>query len=199
MALVEAPTKKSVLPELEKAHPPRPFVWSRKDYHTLDKLPVFFNRRVELIEGEIVEMSPIGFLHILGVAKSAKAVEVTFGSGYFVLTQSPFAAGNFSEPEPDAAVYAGTLNNLKATPTNPALIIEVSDATLAYDRTTKAGLYARAGIADYWVLNIRDRVLEVFRNPLNGVYEPKVIYRPGQNIAPLAAPQSLVLVDDLLP
>ena len=201
MALANAPIytpTETITRETKDAPAPRPLRWTRTMYHELEKLSIF-EHRVELIEGEIVEMSPIGFLHLLGVAKSVEAARTVFGSGYFILSQSPVVLSDSSEPEPDVAVYQGNLSDLKATPGSPVLIIEVSDTTFAYDRTTKARIYARAGSPDYWVLNVRERVLEVFRNPLNGIYAPRTIYQPGQSIAPLAAPQSLVLVDDLLP
>ncbi len=181
------------------AHPPRPFRWTREKYHQLGKLNIFLNQRVELIEGEIVEMSPIGYLHIKGVALSVEAAEMAFGTGYFVLSQSPVVLNDFSEPEPDVAVYTGTVRDLSDTPTNPVLIIEVSDTTLSFDRSTKARAYARAGIADYWILNVQENVLEVYRNPLNGRYAPRTVYQRGQSVAPLAVPQSPISVDDLLP
>ena len=195
MALAEAPTKKTI----NASNEPRPFLWTREPYHQLAKLKVFFGQRVELIDGEIIEMSPIGFLHIKGTAKSLKAVEKAFGNRYYVLGQSSLALDDDSEPQPDVAVFAGKLDDLADVPTNPVLVIEVSDTTLSYDRNTKARIYARAGIADYWILDVQGEVLEVYRNPVNGKYDPKEVYRKGESVAPLAAPQSPLLVDDLLP
>jgi len=89
------------------------------------------------------------------------------------------------------------------TPSQVRLLVEVSDATLRKDRTTKAEDYARAGIADYWIVNLVHRQLEVFRDPLTrpegALYRTTQILLPGDSLAPLSAPDTLVAVADLLP
>ena len=165
-------------------------------------------RTLELIEGEVIEkVTPQETPHATGIRLSDKAVNRIFMEGYDVRTQLPLEFGPRSKPEPDVAVVTGTIRDYaRAHPTTAVLIIEVSDSTLRYDRTTKAGLYARAGITDYWILNLIDRVLEVHREPaamtdmpLGHGYRSITRHTATASIAPLAAPQSLIAVADLLP
>jgi Uma2 family endonuclease len=121
--------------------------------------------------------------------------------------QAPLHLGPRSAPEPDAAVVPGGPRDYTATghPTTALLIVEVSDTTLSYDRGRKASLYARAGIADYWILNLVQQ-LEVHRWPVPDPtqhyrhgYADVLILTPQDHIAPLAAPKKRVAVADLLP
>jgi Uma2 family endonuclease len=164
--------------------------------------------RLELIEGEVIEkVTPQESPHATGVRLSDRAMNRIFVEGYDVRTQLPLVFGPRNKPEPDVAVVTGEIRDYsRAHPTTAVLIIEVSDTTLRYDRMTKAGLYARAGIADYWILNLVDRVLEVHREPaamtdmpLGHGYRSVLRYTPSDSIAPLVAPQSLIAVADLLP
>ena len=164
--------------------------------------------RLELIEGEVIDkMSPQESPHATGTWLSADAVNRIFTSGYFVRTQLPLVFGPHSKPEPDVAVVTGSARDYsRAHPTTAVLVIEVSDSTLRYDRTVKAALYALHGIADYWILNLNDRVLEVHRQPapmtdqtLGYGYRSVTRYTETDAIAPLAAPQSLISIADLLP
>ncbi len=164
--------------------------------------------RLELIEGEVIDkMSPQESPHATGTWLSADAVNRLFTEGYIVRTQLPLVFGPHSKPEPDIAVVTGTARDYaRAHPTTAVLIIEVSDSTLRYDRTTKAALYARAGIADYWILNLNDRVLEVHRQssemadqPLGWGYRSITRHIETDAVSPLAAPQSFITVADLLP
>jgi hypothetical protein len=164
--------------------------------------------RLELIEGEVIEkVTPQMMPHAIGVTLSADRVRLVFGEGFHVRVQLPMTIGTRNQPEPDVAVITGAVRDyLDAHPTTAVLIIEVSDSTLRYDRTTKAALYARAGIADYWILNLVDRVLEVHREPaamtdmpLGHGYRSITRHTPTDSVVPLAAPQSLIAVADLLP
>lgn len=164
--------------------------------------------RLELIEGEVVvKVTPQETSHSTGTRLSDIALNRIFTTGYDVRTQLPLVFGPHSKPEPDIAVVTGSVRDYALVhPATAVLIIEVSDSTLRYDRTTKAALYARAGIADYWILNLNDRVLEVHRQPAPMTDQPlgygyRSITRHTETdaVAPLAAPQSLVSVADLLP
>jgi Uma2 family endonuclease len=111
-----------------------------------------------------------------------------------------------SEPEPDVAYVPGTLRQVRTHPTTALLIVEVSDTTLSYDRGNKASLYASAGIADYWIVNLVDRVVEVLRNPalspaakFGWSYSTTTTHFSGDSVTPLAAPSASVAVADLLP
>jgi Uma2 family endonuclease len=171
------------------------------------QLGLFAGKRVELIEGQVIDMSPMGSLHATAVALAARSVEPAFGRGYFARWQMPFAIGDISEPEPDLAIVAGDIRDYAADhPTTAMLIIEVADTSLTYDRETKGSLYAKAGILDYWIINLVDRQVEVYRQPVNDedalygyAYADKVIYREHDTITPLAQPGTTIAVSDLLP
>lgn len=163
--------------------------------------------RVELIDGEIVEMSPQHSEDSTAVSLSAEALRVAFGVGYYVRVQMPLALDSYSEPEPDVAVVPGSPRDYRdAHPTAALLVVEVADSTEVYDRAQKGSLYARAGVADYWLLNVRARRLEVYRDPAP---MPQARYGWGYRnvqhlsaadiISPLAAPQARIAVADLLP
>jgi Uma2 family endonuclease len=119
----------------------------------------------------------------------------------------PVALDDESEPEPDVAVVPGTrYDYVTAHPARPALLVEVAESSLVDDQGAKAMLYAGAGIADYWILNLVDRVLEVYRDPLTataqrsgGRYRDVTVLHAGAAIAPLARPDASVEVAALLP
>jgi Uma2 family endonuclease len=112
-----------------------------------------------------------------------------------------------SEPEPDVAIIAGNVRDyVDAHPTTATLIVEVADTSLAYDRTIKASLYARAGVADYWIVNLIERQLEVYRRPTRDAAQPygfgyaeMTVYTAAERVTPLALPLASVAVADMLP
>ncbi len=200
---------KGELFEQHHKHPsdpnPRPFRWTREQYRMLGKLGFLDNRRVELINGEIHEMSPINWPHVLGIRNTADALRVVFVGIAWVSEQSPIAV-SISYPQPDVAVIPGRPADYTDHPTTALLVVEVADTTLNHDLTTKAELYATAGIADYWVLDVDGRQLHVFRDPVplpTGLgataYRTHLTFGPADSVAPLAAPASPVRVADLLP
>ncbi len=182
--------------------------WTRQEYDRMVEAGVFApGERVELIDGEVLAMTPQGSLHATAVRLVEEALRTAFGGGHDVRVQMPLALDPSSEPEPDVAVVQGSPRDYRdAHPTSPLLVVEVGDATLDYDRGNKASLYARAGIADYWLLNLLDRRLEVYRAPApdpqsryGWAYRTVRSYGAGDRISPLAAPAALARVDDLLP
>jgi len=134
---------------------------------------LFEGQRVILMEEEIIAMPLMKAPHQTAVSLAAEAVRTAFGTGYFVREQGPFDIGEATDPEPDVAVIAATIRDFAAGhPSQAALIIEISDATLAYDRLQKASLYAKAGVADYWIVNVKARQIEVHRQPLEDSTQP---------------------------
>jgi Uma2 family endonuclease len=114
------------------------------------------------------------------------------------------ARGAGSEPEPDVSVVRGTpRDSLTDHPSKPDLVVEIADSSLRFDRTVKAMAYARAGVADYWIVDLRQRVVEVRREPVRAGrrsrYARLVVAGPGEAISPLAAPGARIAVADLLP
>lgn len=184
--------------------PERPFHFTREQYYKLGDLGFFDGKRVELIFGEIVEMSPIGWPHRVGCRKVAEFLERTFAGTGWVDQGGPIDLTH-SDPQPDVAVFPGRFEDYTTHPTTALLIVEVADTTLTNDTTTKAELYASAGIADYWVLDVENRQLHVFRDPQHNAalgvttYQTHLTLGPAERVAPLAAPAASVLVSDLLP
>ena len=185
--------------------PDRPFRFTREQYYEMGRLGYFDDKRVELIFGEVVEMSPINWRHVVGCRKTAESLERVFAGVAWINRAEPIDLTH-SDPQPDVAVIPGRFEDYTTHPTTALLIVEVADATLSNDLTTKAELYATAGIADYWVLDIDNRQLHVFRDPQPlpvglGVtaYRTHLTLGPTDHVAPLAAPTASVLVSDLLP
>jgi Uma2 family endonuclease len=182
--------------------------WTRNEYQRLADVGLLGpEERVELIEGEIVEVPPQGSRHSVGIRLAASTLRAVFGAGFDVLVQAPLALGQHSEPEPDVAVVIGAPRDYtEGHPTTAVLVLEVSDTTLTYDRDTKGSLYAAAGIPEYWLLNLVDRQLEIHRDPgaLPGArfgygYRTRVIALPGEVVDAPAPATARVPVDALLP
>lgn len=184
---------------------PTPRLWTREEYYRMGDLGFFHAQRVELIEGEIMVLSPQNWPHTVTVARVGEALHRALGTGFWVRMQFPLNLST-SDPEPDLSVVAGRIEDYSDHPTTAVLIIEVSDSTLSYDRNRKASLYARAGIADYWIINLVNNQLEVRRNPHPDASQPYghgyasvTTLVPPAVVTPLAAPQVSLAVADLLP
>ncbi len=156
--------------------------------------------RVELIDGEIIEMSPQNTSHATAVVLVQQALTTIFRIGYSVRTQLPLDLGERNQPEPDVAIVKGEARvYLAHHPAQAELVVEVSDSTLKFDQTNKAAVYAQAHIPDYWIVNLVDYRLEVYRDPRGDLYRSKVIYEVDDQLTPLAKPEATIDVADLLP
>ena len=133
---------------------PRVRKWTREEYYKMGELGLFEGQRVELIDGEIIEMSPMGNPHVIAASLAHDALQRAFGVGFWVRHGAPISVSSISEPEPDIAVVKGTPREFKDHPSTALLAVEVSETTLAMDRKRKASLYASAGILDYWIVNL---------------------------------------------
>jgi len=176
--------------------------FTREEYYRLAEIGFFQGERVELIEGEIVKMSPISPFHGEVLTLLAERLWQLFGEGYRVRVQLPLSLGD-SEPEPDIAVVPGKAGDyVHAHPTTALLVVEVAQTSLEYDREVKAPLYARAGIPEYWIVNLDGQCIEVYRDPApmgeSYGYRSRRIYLKGEQIAPLQKPEGSVNVDELL-
>ena len=159
------------------------------------------DERLELIEGELVRMSPINAPHAAAVKRLTELLRDRLGKRALVGVQDPIVLDDQSEPEPDISVLrrrADYYANAHPAPADVLLVVEVSDTTLEYDRDVKARLYARAGIPETWVVDLNgDRVI-VFREVDNGEYTRMESVRRGAEIAPTAFPDVTLHVDDIL-
>lgn len=185
---------------------PQPYRWTREQFHQIGEARLFEGQRVILVEGAILIMPPIGDLHQSTVTLAGDALRAASGAGFFVSEEKPFDIRRATDPQPDIAVIAGNVRDfLDRGLTEAVIVVEVSDSTLRYDQTDKASLYASARLADYWIINLKQRQVEVYRQPTpdeaqpfgHGYLEVKS-YQVGEISHPLAAPKP-VAVAALLP
>ncbi len=175
--------------------------WTRQEYEKMISAGIFHpEARLELLEGEIFTMTPQSSQHATAVQLVENTLRLIYTTGYAVRVQMPLALGLDSEPEPDLAVVPGSPRDYRDThPAEAVLIVEVADSSLAFDRERKSRLYARNGIPEYWIVNLVDNCLEVYRNPLQESYQFHAILRPPETVSPLSSPQASIPVAELLP
>jgi Uma2 family endonuclease len=181
--------------------------WRRVEYDRLIELGVLDeDEPIELLDGLMVVKEPQTSRHAGVINLVAAALRAAFGSGWDVRVQEPIALDDRSEPEPDVAVVEGSPRDyLDRLPAQPVLVVEVAQSHLRTARGVKATMYARAGIADYWIVNLVNGVLEVCREPFRSDatrrwgYRSISTLRPGDVVTPLAAPAARIPVADLLP
>ncbi|WP_293336611.1 Uma2 family endonuclease [Microcoleus sp. CAWBG58] len=177
--------------------------WTVKEYQKLGEMGFFHpEERVELLSGNIITISDKGTANTSATRRTANVLRDILGNQVDVYYKSPIALDDNSEPEPDIAVviidpfdYA----THHPTPSEVYLIIEVADSSLAYDREVKAKIYARSRIADYWVLNVNERQLHVFREPTEYGYQSEVILEETASISPLQFPAVNIAIGEMLP
>ncbi|PSN14094.1 hypothetical protein C7293_13225 [filamentous cyanobacterium CCT1] len=173
--------------------------WTLDDYHRMIEAGLFVDRRVELLNGLVVEMAPEGPDHVdLSTDADELFVEQARGR-YRVRVAKPMSiAATGSEPEPDIAlVKRKSYRQGHPEPADIYLIIEFSNTTLAKDTNEKRQAYAAAGIQDYWVANLKDKELIVYRQPVDGDYQIEQHLRQG-TVTPLAFPDIAVAVESLI-
>jgi Uma2 family endonuclease len=181
--------------------------WRRVEYERLVDLGAFEGDPVELIGGQLIVAEPKGSAHATAVDMAWDALSSAVPAGWIVRGQNPLALDDESAPESDIAVVRGARADYRHThPARPALIIEVAESSLAFDRVEKGSLYARAGIVDYWIVNLVDRVLEVYRDPGADLtapygwrYSSVERFTPPSAVAPLGVPAAPIPVAALLP
>lgn len=182
--------------------------WTVEEFERLFEAGFFApDARLELIEGEVWEKMTQKTPHATAVTLAQYLLAEIFGAGFVVRVQLPLILGEISKPEPDIAIVTGVARDYTRNhPTTAVLVVEISDSTLIPDQQTKSALYARAGIAEYWIVNLIDHVLEVRRGPvamaaqpLGFGYRETSVLQAGETISTLAAPDFVVRVEDLLP
>jgi Uma2 family endonuclease len=179
--------------------------FTRDEFNSADLAAALGDRRVELIEGEIIDMAPIGDSHAALTDPLAALLRAAFGPSFSVRSQVPIALGDDtkpSEPQPDVAVVTGSWRDYIARKPGPAdikLLVEIADTSLNADQSVKAALYAAAAVPEYWVVNLIDCSVEVYRDPSGTGYVSRKIYRPGESISPLFAPGASLAVAEFMP
>jgi Uma2 family endonuclease len=180
--------------------------WTRAEYDRLVELGVLDREPVELIGGQLMVAEPQGSYHSSRIGATGDALRAALPAGWLVRIQMPVALDDESEPEPDVAVVPGTWADYDdGHPGRPVLVVEVAESSLAFDRGQKGSLYARGGVADYWILNLVDRVLEIYRQPALDPGAPfgwsyQVVTRvtAPATASPLALPSARIAAGDLL-
>lgn len=158
--------------------------------------------RVQLIDGLLVSMTPQSRRHAFAIQQLNRLLVRGVSDEFSVLTQLPLTLADDSEPEPDLAVVrTGDAESVTEHPSTALLVIEVAGESLRFDRRTKAALYARAGVPEYWIVNLSERVIEVYRNPesASGAYLTSLVCRPGEFLAPAVVPGIRIDVAALFP
>lgn len=173
------------------------------EYYAMAKAGVLTrNDRVELLDGDIILMTPIGDWHAANVDEIVYLLIPPLRGKANVRIQNPISLSNVSEPQPDIVILHWRDDFYRAgkpTPDDVLLIIEVSDSSLEYDRTDKLSAYARAGIPEFWIVSRDDRRIEAYTEPSEGTYSKVRHIGPGDTIAPQAFPDVTLEVGQFFP
>ena len=172
------------------------------DYHRMADAGVLTeDDRVELLDGEIVEMSPIGTRHSGGVNRLNALFTRRLGRRAIVSVQNPIVLDDYSEPQPDLTILAARADYYSTAhprPPDVLLAIEVSDSSVSYDRTIKLGLYARKRLRELWLIDIPGGAVDIYRRPASSGYREHQRLTRGRRIAPLAFPSVHFRIADIL-
>ncbi len=185
----------------------QPHRWTIAEYRELSKTGLFHDKKTMLLDGVLYVMTLPKPPHDEALNLTYEFLRAAFPTGHHVRNQQGFDIGTRNDPGPDLVVVTGSIRDYHArTPTTAVIVVEVSDTTLATDTTTKAELYATASVPEYWVIDVVNRQLHIFRDPqplpagLGAIaYRTHQTLGPTDTISPLAAPAATITVSDLLP
>jgi Uma2 family endonuclease len=181
--------------------------WTRSEYVKLIEAGFLGpGDKIELLGGQLCVSEPQNSPHARAISLGLETIQRDLAPGWHVRVQLPIALDDESEPEPDLAVVSGGPRDYADHPSRPALVVEIADSSLTLDRKHKGSLYARACLPEYWIVNLVDRVLEVYREPapdpaaqFGWAYGVALTLGPDAHVTPLAAPSARILVADFLP
>jgi Uma2 family endonuclease len=190
-----------------RASGPKPHRFTISEYRKLGETGLFHDMKTMLLHGELFTMGMPKPPHDTALTAAHEALRSLCPAGHYVRNQQGFDIGIDSDPGPDLAVVPGNFRDYATiTPTKAILIVEVAHTTLTVDTTTKAELYATAGVPEYWVIDLEHGQLIVFRDPQplpKGLgataYKTHLTFAPTDRVSPLCSPAASILVSDLLP
>lgn len=164
-------------------------LWTRESFYKLSAAGYFEGRRVQLVEGRIIEMPPQKHSHAYAVSLIADFLRGELTGAFWVRENKPINLDDQTDPEPDVVVVRGKPWDYQDHPTSAVLIVEVADNSLKLDQR-KAKLYATRGIDEYWIVDLNGKKVEVYRKPLpaRGEYEVSTSIAPPQKLSPLVKP-----------
>jgi Uma2 family endonuclease len=170
------------------------------DYHRMADAGIFGeDDRIELIDGDLIDMAPIGQGHAAIVMELNEALCMACAGRAIVSPQNPVRLDRLNEPQPDLAVLRRRADfyatGERPGPADVLLLVEVADSSLRFDQTVKLPLYARAGIAEVWIVDLKRRVLDAYRLPAGDGYAEMVTHQPGDQLALVLAPEIVVKLD----
>ncbi|AFY71285.1 protein of unknown function DUF820 [Thalassoporum mexicanum PCC 7367] len=173
-----------------------------EQYHRMHEVGVLTAAdRVELIRGEIIQMSPIGSKHAACVMRLIDVFTQKLGQKVITNVQNPIQIANHSLPQPDVCLLRRKddyYESAHPTPADVYLLVEVADTTIDFDRQTKMPLYAEAGIKELWIVNLNDQCIEVHRQPATDRYAEVSSYDRTQSLSPQAFPEVAIAVAQIL-
>lgn len=169
-----------------------PHRFTALEYHAMHEAGVFGQQRIELIRGEIYFMAAMGAAHYRAIRVLNRLLTLTYSEFSNNVPQAPIKTWDDAEPEPDFALLKLEAQDDPPFARDVMLVIEISDATVKFDQTVKLAEYARSSINEYWIVNLKDRQLEVYRQPDGERYLNLQIVKPDASFAPLFAPDVTV-------
>jgi len=177
-------------------------LFTADEFYRISEAGIFTEgQRVELIDGEIIEMSPIGTRHAVCVNRANTFLTEAFRRKAIVSIQNPLRLGEFTEVLPDVVVFkprADFYASERPTPADVLFLVEVADTTLRYDRNVKVPRYAAAGIAEVWIEDLKGDSLLVYHDPAEKTFKTSLTLHRGDSVSPLAFPAVKFKVEDLL-
>lgn len=172
------------------------------DYYRMAKAGLFApERRVELLEGQIIDMMPIGPFHSGVVNRLSRYFNSICNGRWLVTTQNPVRLERYSELQPDVVLVSPAADDYilrHPTPEDVLLLVEVADSSVEYDEGAKLAAYGKAGIAEYWVVNLQEQQVQIYRDPHYTGYARTVVLKPGEIASPAAFPDVQVDIAALL-
>lgn len=170
-------------------------------YHRMAEVGILgWNDRVELIDGELIDLAPIGIDHFVSVNVLTRALVLACEERAIVSVQNPVRLDRFSEPQPDFGVYRLRDDQYRSGHPGPAdtlLLVEVSNSSVRFDRTVKLPLYARFGVPEVWIVDLAARLVDAYREPSGEGYAVVTRYGPADRIALSHAPEIAVSLSDV--